>query len=643
MDATMVTDVKTKRLRARSLTALALPALIFASAFFASTAHSRQPTPYSSSDYIYVQAPSLSTTHSRQYQPVISPAPVGDAEWDHVGHLWPRMVSYSMETDAVQAFMQPDLKIGMQYNYSFNFELNARNGQGRAIAIPEGWYQLQIAVIRKANNGLKGKSAGSPYDRYVTSSSLFLRVSNGSFGRKISLRFPNITATSIKQHLFIELIPLREDCDEGRCINLNAKGEPDALRSRLEPRPGFKTYLVEMPFTPFQPSGGKVRDADDLNEKDTAFLDGSLAQYIARAQLHKNREALVPRQASSPAAHAEKNKLYLKSLSDPAFAPAEPALRELLNERSMGVLKLGAAHASIFATLCEQLVAHQAEFQERHRAMPYARARAQVIKHNINRCAADPEKYMRLSRVLHVGRPVASKVERIAQKSLTYTLMANFMSNRNRSTDVVSTVSMKLPAIVVQVLDQVGLGAGHTVNFVNGRSNIESGLASMSTSLDFNYVVFNVPTTGSRQCLEVRPLQDPHHMFLNRQENAKNGLYICGPKESRVIEIPEVYAHAFERCKDTTMMECDSLSQSVNLSLRGEREISAFFYAIRGGITPDHNNRVMPFGDIQGAEKFFANTPLIGDMEIVTPVEFPREKIPSFVQQMSGSYREIFN
>lgn len=599
------------------------------------------PGPYSSNDFIYVQAPSLSSSQPYLYQPVITPNQVNPGEFDQIGHLWPRMISYSMETDSVEAFLQSNMRVGMQYNYSFNFELSARNSQGRSLPIPDGWYQLQIAVIKKAQRNQ------NPLARYITSTSLFLKVSNGSFGRKISLRFPDFTVTSLKHHLFVELIPLKEECDDDgrkfRCINVNSAGQPDAQNSVLEPRPGYKTYLVEMPFIPFQPSGGKVRDADDLSEKDQAFLGGSLAKYIAQSQIYKNQQALQARANISPSDHARTNKLHLKNIDDESLKNAEPFLRKVFAAKTYGVLNLKELDEAAFYTLCEQLNATQSEFQARHNLLPFKRSRDIAIRHNISWCAKDPASYMRISRVLHVGRPVAGQVERVAQKSLTYTIMANYMSSRSQSTDAISTVSIKPPGIIVQFTEQIGLGFGHSVNFANGRSQAETGIGSMSTSLDFNYVVFNVPTVGSQQCLEVRPLKekDPYGFFYNRTEGANNGLYICAPKDERVIETPEVYAHAFERCRDTTMMECDSLSQSVNVSLRGERDLSAFFYAIRGGITPDHNNRVMPFGSVENAERYFNNTPVMDDMEVVTPIEFPSEKLPSFLRLLSTQHREF--
>lgn len=601
-----------------------------------------------SNDYIYVQAPAMNSNQAFTYTPVIPPGQIPDGQMDQVGHLWPRSVSYSMQTNSLEAYLQSDLKIGMKYNYSFNFDLAARNGQGRGMATPDGWYQLQIAVIKKSGVGLRGQNKkADPLERYVTSASMFLKVTNGSFARRISLRFPDIRETSRKHHLFIELIPLQEDCDENgqkiRCIKVDARGEADPDHSILEPRPGYKTYLLEMPFMPFMPAGGKVGDVDDLSDEEQAFLGGSLAKYIARAQLLKNRQAIQGRDQNSPAEHARKNNLSLMSLDDPKLSQSAALIRKILDNKSLGTIKFDDNQKAMLVSLCTQLVANQDEFQARNAKMPFQRERSAVVKTHIRWCTKDPATYMRMSRVLHVGQTIPSKIERLAQKPLTYTLMSNFMSNRSISRDAYSSVNIKPPDILIKMLDMVGIGFNHSVTVGNSRSRSEMGVASMADSLDFNYVIFNIPTTGSQQCLEVRGQNEPGTFFYVESPKGNMGLYICDRKDDAIIETPELYAHVFERCKDTTMMECDKLSQSVNVALRGEREVSAFFYAIRGGISPDHNNRVTPFGDMDKAESYFAGIPLMDTMEIITPVEFPQEKIPSFLELATGRNRLVID
>ena len=66
------------------------------------------------------------------------------------------------------------------------------------------------------------------------------------------------------------------------------------------------------------------------------------------------------------------------------------------------------------------------------------------------------------------------------------------------------------------------------------------------------------------------------------------------------------------------------------------------FAAIREGVTPDHNNRVMPFGSFANAEKYFANSSTVQeDKEILTAVTYPGEKVPSFFQLLNPWHKEF--
>ncbi len=636
---------------ARHLTALLL---ISISGFMFSTAQAqvRPSMTQGQPELLYVQAPSWSASQPALNQPVVAPMAVAEGQWDQIGHLWPRLVSYSLETNSVEPYVQPDMRIGMQYNYSFNFELSARNSNGKALPIPDGWYQLQIVVIRKSRETIRTKAAPeNPLERYVTSTSMFLRVANGSFGRKVSLRFPDIVATSLKHHLYVELIPLKDECEKSPeqgggkfpCIQLNKKGEPDPLASVLEPRSDYKTYLVEMPFIPYMSSGGKIRDADDIANEPLPFTDDSLTRFIVRAQMYRGRLQMARTRSVSPAEHAANENITLESSEAPIFAPIKSQLLNLLNARALGNLKVTEDYGSLFASLCTELANRN---QDRNQLRYYPglislQKRALAVQ--IKRCQAEPQKFLRLTRILHVGKPIASEVKRILQKPMVYTLMANYMSNRSSSVDTFTGFSIKPPAIIAKFLDQIGIGTGHTVNYANSRSLAESGIASMSTTIDFNYLALDIPTIGSQQCLEVRAIKESFSPFFDSSPGAKNGFYICAPVSTEKINVAEVYAHAFERCRDTTMMDCDTLTQSVNVPMRGDREISEFFYAIRRGVSPDHNNMITPFGDIEGASRYFANIPTNGAMQVITPIEFPREIVPSFIQRLSGNYQERFN
>ena len=159
--------------------------------------------------------------------------------------VWPAMVSYSRIGEGwLKYYIQPDLKLGASYTNSFTFQLNARDSQSHPHQLPDGWYLLQAALLLPSNgNSLARQKLGlstalSPYERFVSSREMFVHVSGGTANRQITLEIPNLSATTVMNHLYVELTPLQTICrrpnedEEHECLILGPKGEPDAQRAR---------------------------------------------------------------------------------------------------------------------------------------------------------------------------------------------------------------------------------------------------------------------------------------------------------------------------------------------------------------------------------------------------------------------------
>ena len=101
---------------------------------------------------VMVQSPAWTNHDLAPNQPIIRPPVNEETLAGGINDLWPKFVSYAPQTEYVETFVQPDLSLGVQYNYHFNFELGARNSSGRGTSTPDGWYQLQIAVIKQRRN-----------------------------------------------------------------------------------------------------------------------------------------------------------------------------------------------------------------------------------------------------------------------------------------------------------------------------------------------------------------------------------------------------------------------------------------------------------------------------------------------------------
>lgn len=547
--------------------------------------------------------------------------------------------------------------MGVQGRYNFSFEIGARAASGAPQAIPSGWYQLQLVVIRKSLKDVVGHETENPWDLFVTSTSTFLHVNGGSIEETLPLRFNDVRDAATKHHLFVELIPLNEECkretgsgtETFSCLRLLPNGRPDIKNSQLEPKPGIKTYLFEMPFMPYMAIPGKRRSVQNVSEQELPFNDQSLSLYVARARAYQSRKRLKQVNILNSAEYAAEQRLPLRSIDDASFANVRGLFEQLLSQKAIGNLKPGPSFAPLYSALCEELTAANKERQNIKRLNPsLAPLMNKAFKAQLARCAANPQEFIRLTRVTHLGKPILSEVKRIFQKPLNYTLMSNYMSNRMTGIDAVKgiNISLKIPQIpfVSEFLEQIGLGvsSNHTVNYVDSRSQAETGIASMSDSLDFNYHAMRIPVLGSQACLEVRAVQSMTSMTYDRTPGATNGMYICAPYSDEKIVVNEVYANIYERCRETASTDCDNFSQSINVSMRGDREMSQFFYQVRKGVVPDHNNLVIPFGDMQSAGLYFANTPVSGQMQVVNPVEFPHDVIPSYWDRISGKYKENF-
>jgi hypothetical protein len=151
----------------------------------------------------------------------------------------------------------------------------------------------------------------------------------------------------------------------------------------------------------------------------------------------------------------------------------------------------------------------------------------------------------------------------------------------------------------------------------------------------------HIPTVGTRRCLLVIPDHDDNSPLIDYTKDANNGLYICSEPEQ--VDVEEIYAHVFERGRDTSTVDAfDPLTQSINFSLRGDRDITSFFYLVRNNITANHDSRIMPFQMLHNAEEYFAETPITSPGMIVRPISYESDPVPSFISKAFGAYYESF-
>ena len=607
---------------------------------------------------------------SRFQQPFVQPGgmyapPTAKSATEQVT-LWPGSVSYKRPVKFMKPYLTPELKLGMRYTYNFTFNLRSRDPAFGWKQIPDGWYLMTIAVILPENTtGYFShiSPALNHYDRYVTSTQLYVPVTGGVANRRIYLNFENLSATTIYNHMVVEFIPLTNDCStrdaqgkvihENTCIKTNARGEADPLRSKPVPRAGYKPRMCEIPFVPYLPA-----DAATCNPDDSVTIeqleDEPLSKYIAIAKSRKPKEK--PVQAPTPREFADKYKLRIMSPDDPLIqrkmghrATAERVREEIsriLNKNDAGAISLDANSRWFIYGLCNLLVETNEAFQKtRTTDATSTNPAANNLGNIIQRCSYKPFDYFRMSKVTHLYNFDRKNAKAAFAHPLRSSLQTNFMVSRSHMTDVsggVSTAQMGL-----KLLDAFGIGLtglNYSITYSNSRSRSESTSMSNSIGLDFNLIGMTIPAQKFQRCMQVVPIRYSNSPFYNASSNARtNGLYICEDPSEKPTNVTETYAHIFVHSGDTSTVDAfDPLTQSVNLSVRGDRDISSFYALTRKAMRPDHNSQLQAIHMLPSAENYFKNTPPSDPRVIVNPVQFADESVPSLGALISFDYSEKF-
>ena len=383
---------------------------------------------------------------------------------------------------------------------------------------------------------------------------------------------------------------------------------------------GYRPFLADVNFVPYLPNGQTTSNAEDrpaLPSNDT-----NLNEYIAKAKLFQRQMQVLVPTSPTPAIFATQEKLKFYALSDSAFqttASSRPEaesvatyLKRLLNLKTAGTIRLPENSVPAIATLCKILAA-QNHFEPSHA--------------ELYTCVRKAEQEFRASLITHVYAFDSKKIRNVYKEAMRYSLQKNFMVSRSRSFD--TSLSQSPTATLYKLADAMGVPASaFGVNLSwsenNGRAKSESASQSLTTSLDFNVLGFEIPLLKFQRCLEVKPVAHSTLFNASRTSN-ENGLYICG--EIETVEnggrtVLEFYTHAFTHAGDTSLIDAyDPESQTINVSMQGDREISAFYYQTRQSMIDTLHSGGMTQTLILKLKSLLDATPLATRGLIINPVD----------------------
>jgi hypothetical protein len=581
-------------------------------------------------------------------------------------------VYYQVSINGLKAYLQNDLKVGLQYTYVFNIYVGAQDSQRKFMDVPDGWYALDMAVVLPEIDPLKlrnliGKEAVSPYDRFVTHASKIVNVSGGRIVEEISLRFPSLGSTTVTSHLYIQLMPLESQCKDrtGKttdCIRFQDNGLVDETRSQKVVKADYFSNLISVPFVPTFTGGGGNAPFKGKVGSPNPGADATLRDYIFHAIQHRSamKKNVVAKLSSE--AYARDNRLNLISINDHILKrvdqrglegkSAQTVIRKLLNMNSgaPGSVNLPSNNPKLFQYICTLLAATNKQVTGAKADMqavlvkPYLDP-ANLLAHT-EACQVNAPDIFRLSVQEHVQGFDSRSVRLVEDFTANFSTSSSFGLNRSDSDSFSRSINYSPLEPVFRVLDMIGIPLKMVgINLSFSRSHSESRSTSEGSGnwigipLDFRVLKVEIPVTQSQRCLEIAVNPRKGSPFYNVDADSLNGLYICDDVTKQSHKLMEIYANVYS----TTGMDSYSpATQPFNMSLQGEHDLSTFFYLNRSSLDPDHNNDIWPTSFLEKARQYFALTPHSNPGIVTTPLTFPKETVPSWKSLLTGSYRERF-
>lgn len=583
--------------------------------------------------------------------------------------IWAAPVSYTRTTNFVNRYVQADMRLGVTFKYNFSFTLLSRDSNKQWQPPPDGWYQVTLAVVAAENNSKYYKKLAdkqnpikpSVYDRYVTSNQFYEYVSGGRLLREIELKFDNITATTLMSHLYIEFVPLQKNCVDPRtrqtrkCIAELPNGQSDPKNSLLDPLPilpNYTPYFIDMPFVPYVSAGRSETDPVNstvkIHAQQLRKTSESLRDYVVKAKTLQEKTLNVRTTTPEEYAANGKNKLTYMKLNDPRILGFDSrwfpqALGRLMETASFEGLTLDQSR-TVLSGLCSVLATSNPQFKKAIHGAGFNKTSAQDLGYQVQRCTQNPLDYLEVTSVMHVYAFDGDRASVISETPDQLTVQSSFWLTRSKSED--STLTWNPTQMAFKGLEAFGLnltGFTYSVSYSDTTAEAESAGGSRSLRLDFPLVEMNIPVFRSQRCLQVRGLPNSNSPFFDdRSDSQFKGIYICGEKIRKDLDVSETYAHAVVHSGEMAIIDSYStMAQFLNVALRGEANINAFNYFVRKNTLPLYGTRTRKM--VETAQKKLGDVPTAEFGLIAYPIGFPAmDSRHNFIQRLVGDYFERF-
>jgi hypothetical protein len=526
--------------------------------------------------------------------------------------LWLGSVRWGQTDETIDYEIDSTLAPTVRYFYNFQIIPELHYTGKAPQGLNSGYYLMRMVVLRPRLDDEAATEFASPdmpaenynlYRRFVTATEQLVKVVQGAIRAKVEIKFPAVSAVSMRNTLLIQFLPV----DEKR-LRLNADGLVDpASPIHVIPNPGFIANTIRIPFIPRNGSGYETPPPKVYSNEFSPEETLDLGIFMRQARLYLSQLRARVMAPVAPQTLAQKSGLVLRYWNSPELGALMETRRSNAIQVASALEKLDPRRPELDETLFEPLCSLLAKTAPINKSIlgvtpaQQAATYREVLSSAIGMCQYDPFNAIEVTGSWHVAA-LNSEVTRHRQGAPSVLSLAfNFGTNRQQARDTFSSFSQGLGLMGFLPLDLKGilnLNVSYSVNESNSRSKFEGTVLSGNTSLDVHQWDMNLEFTKYRPCIMVRA--NPRHRAWRLFDKIQ-GNYICGEvRDSRPLRLNEFYFHIQPTPSSASAIDIyNPKNQVANMVVRGRRDFYFFLKSVRQYMNPVHDKEKTPGAEMR--------------------------------------------
>lgn len=506
------------------------------------------------------------------------PQPASNPREDgrHVPNLWLGSVNWARSEETLEYSV--DDSLAPTGFYSYNFTIAPKLVGARSTGIDDSYLLMRMVVLSPRDKSLDIKDPAfrdkELYRRFVTGTETVVKVTGGMVTRKVTFKFPVLSALAVRNTLLIQFLPINN-----KKLKFNEEGLPeDDSPVEILPNPAFVANVIKMPFIPRDNQGFSQPPAPVFAGEVSPEERLDLGAFMRAASTYKEMLKAQNQRMVRPEEIAKTHNLRLTRWDEPLLGRLLKAVHISPDQLEAQVNRIDQQHPALPEKLAEAfcyLLARRMKSQ-------YADV-GPIVSAAFIPCTSDPEEAFELSKTWHVIKLKNGDENRNhyqgAPASLSMSL--NFGRNRTHTEDFMSGLSQGFSLNPMNFLPidikGVSLNLGYTETLIasNSRSRFEGHVASESTVLDIPHWSMNLEVERYIPCVMVRANR-AHRAWA--YANELPGFYICGKQTAeRPVQFRETYFCIQPADRSSSAIDPhDPRNQIINMTIRGLRDYSFF-------------------------------------------------------------------